>query len=108
LCSGGKPIHIHEPHHQPKRRSGGKPISVLEPHHQPKDRFESRPNVLNYFITFGERGAEDQEEFDRQKQKLVTALSGVDADIFGLHELENNFPAVLVDLVSALNARVGS
>jgi uncharacterized protein len=65
-------------------------------------------NVLNYFITFGERGAEDQEEFDRQKQKLVTALVGLDADIVGLVELENNFPAVLIDLVTALNTRLGS
>ena len=65
-------------------------------------------NVLNYFITFGERGAEDQEEFDRQQQKLVTALVELDADIFGLVELENNFPAVLINLVTALNARLGS
>jgi predicted extracellular nuclease len=65
-------------------------------------------NVLNYFITLGERGAEDKEEFGRQQQKLVTALAGLDADIFGLIELENNFPAVLIDLVTALNARVGS
>lgn len=65
-------------------------------------------NVLNYFITFNERGAEDQEEFDRQQQKLVTALVGLNADIVGLVELENNFPAVLIDLVAALNARLGS
>jgi uncharacterized protein len=63
-------------------------------------------NVLNYFITLGDRGAEDEEEFARQQQKLVTALAGLDADIFGLIELENNFPAVLIDLVSVLNARV--
>jgi uncharacterized protein len=38
----------------------------------------------------------------------VTALAGLDADIFGLIELENDFPDVLIDLVTALNARVGS
>lgn len=64
-------------------------------------------NVLNYFTTFGERGADNQEEFDRQETKIVAALAKLDADVVGLMELENN-PAALARLVEALNTKVGA
>ena len=65
-------------------------------------------NVLNYFTTLdgsgaicgpamdqGCRGADNQDEFDRQQAKLVTALLALDADVVGLVELENNSAASL-------------
>lgn len=64
-------------------------------------------NVLNYFTTFGERGADNQAEFDRQETKIVAALAKLDADVVGLMELENN-PAALARLTEALNAKVGA
>jgi predicted extracellular nuclease len=60
-------------------------------------------NVLNFFTTLDDgsggsgpnnldpRGAETDTEFERQKDKLVAALSELEADIFGLIELENEF-----------------
>jgi predicted extracellular nuclease len=58
-------------------------------------------NVLNFFRTIGNgsataiglqpRGANNQEEFLRQKTKLVTALLELDPDILGMLELENEF-----------------
>src|SRR5690606_13387233 len=63
-------------------------------------------NVLNYFVTFGSRGADDQAELRRQRDKLVAALSGLDADVVGLMELEND-PRALADLVAALNRALG-
>jgi len=86
-------------------------------------------NVLNYFTTLdegdntagpndsGPRGADSQEEYDRQLQKLVTAIIQTDADAFGLVELENHpgaSPAndgidpVLGALVGALNSALGT
>jgi len=78
-------------------------------------------NVLNYFTTLDQgqpvcgptggldcRGANTIDEFVRQRTKIVNALVGLDADIFGLIELENNATAAAADLVSALNARVGA
>ncbi len=64
-------------------------------------------NVLNYFTTFGERGAENAEEFERQQQKIVSALVEIDADVFGLIEIENNGTAV-ENLVTALNSSIGA
>ncbi|WP_461471808.1 ExeM/NucH family extracellular endonuclease [Microbacterium sp. HJ5] len=69
-------------------------------------------NVLNYFTTLtgaDARGANDQAEFDRQEAKIVTALAEIDADVFGLIEIENDeesFP--LETLTAALNERLGS
>jgi predicted extracellular nuclease len=86
-------------------------------------------NVLNFFTTLDEagnpgsgpsllppRGADNLEEFDRQLDKLVTSLLAMDADIFGLVELENEFGTdqngdglVAINfLVEELNARIGS
>ncbi|MGB3554542.1 MAG: ExeM/NucH family extracellular endonuclease, partial [Jannaschia sp.] len=58
----------------------------------------------------------DTREFDRQLEKLVTTLSAIDADVFGLVELENEFGSdrngdgkVAIDvLVEALNAGYGT
>lgn len=65
-------------------------------------------NVLNYFITLGERGADTAEEFERQRDKIVAALASIDADVVGLTEIEN-YPgdAPTADLVSGLNDVLG-
>ncbi|MBN2392270.1 MAG: ExeM/NucH family extracellular endonuclease [Anaerolineae bacterium] len=61
-------------------------------------------NVLNYFVTFGSRGAEDQTEFDRQRAKIISAITSLDADVVGLMEIENHSTdAALQDLVDGLN-----
>jgi predicted extracellular nuclease len=64
-------------------------------------------NVLNYFTTLGERGAETPAELDRQRQKLIAALSAIDADVVGLIELENNGGVAIGDLVGRLNVALG-
>lgn len=80
-------------------------------------------NVLNYFTTIDDgvndicgpsanqecRGADDAEELTRQRDKLVAALAGIDADIAGLVEIENDpANAALGDLVAGLNDVVGA
>jgi uncharacterized protein len=65
-------------------------------------------NVLNYFTTLNDRGANSADELARQRAKLVEAIVGLDADILGLIEIENNAKAALEDLVAAVNARLGS
>lgn len=67
-------------------------------------------NVLNYFTTLtgpDARGANDPVEFERQEAKIVTALAEIDADVFGLIEIENNGTAVAA-LTAALNERIGA
>ncbi len=64
-------------------------------------------NVLNYFTTIDNgsndaRGADSAIEFQRQRTKIVQALLGLDADILGLIEIENNQTAI-DDLVATLN-----
>lgn len=74
-------------------------------------------NVLNYFTSIDPtptnsndddyyRGADTAEEFERQQDKIVSALAAIDADVFGLLEIENNGTAVQA-LADALNAKVG-
>ncbi len=65
-------------------------------------------NVLNYFTTLNSRGADTVQELERQRAKLVEAIVGLDADILGLIEIENNGKAALTDLVNAVNTRLGS
>ncbi|MEO1683991.1 MAG: ExeM/NucH family extracellular endonuclease [Cyanobacteria bacterium J06631_12] len=81
-------------------------------------------NVLNYFTTLdtsgsqtangsNPRGADNQDEFDRQTEKLVTAIRAIDADILGLVELENDFLEgssgnAIENLVNELNALEGA
>ncbi|MEM7586476.1 MAG: ExeM/NucH family extracellular endonuclease [Acidobacteriota bacterium] len=59
-------------------------------------------NLLNFFVTFGERGALDHDEWERQLAKHIAALLALDADILALVELENN-PAALSALAAELN-----
>ncbi|MFE3455342.1 ExeM/NucH family extracellular endonuclease [Nonomuraea sp. NPDC059194] len=65
-------------------------------------------NTLNWFTTLGSRGATTAEEQKRQLDKLVATLAGLDADVVGLMEVENNGQTALQALVDALNAKVGA
>ncbi len=70
-------------------------------------------NVLNYFTTLtsedsSARGADNPEEFARQQAKIVAALAAIDADVFGLIEIENNDDVAVQNLTDALNAEVGA
>ncbi|TDN91100.1 ExeM/NucH family extracellular endonuclease [Microbacterium sp. BK668] len=77
-------------------------------------------NVLNYFVDLDpspgddsnpERGANTAEELARQQAKIVAALADIDADVFGLIEIQNNgdkTPSAVATLTAALNAAVGS
>ncbi len=75
-------------------------------------------NVLNYFTTFSggtgpngdlnPRGADSQEEFDRQTTKIVEAMIKTGAEVFALQEIENNGfgdASAIAALVDALNAK---
>lgn len=74
-------------------------------------------NVLNYFNGDGEgngfptaRGAISEVEFNRQREKIIAAISALNADIIGLMEIENDgyLPnSAIVDLVSGLNESYG-
>ncbi len=77
----------------------------------------SAMNVLNYFTTLDLgpdicgpaanlecRGADSAFEFDRQRDKIVSAILGLEADVIGLMEIENNAVAAVQDLVDGLNA----
>lgn len=84
-------------------------------------------NVLNYFTTLDDgpnndgpdicgplsnqdcRGANTAEELARQRAKIVAALAGINADVVGLIEIENNitdYPTA--DLVDGLNEAFGA
>ena len=60
-------------------------------------------NVLNYFTTLDARGANNDDEFQRQRAKIISAITAIDADVVGLIEIENNTEAI-ADLVAGLNA----
>ena len=66
-------------------------------------------NVLNYFDgPFPtSRGADSASEFTRQTDKLMQALNLLDADVFGLIEIENDI-TTLSGLVTSLNAIAGA
>jgi uncharacterized protein len=80
-------------------------------------------NVLNYFTTLDTtdippfpcgpsgglecRGANTAQEFTRQRDKIVSAILGLDADVVGLMEIENNATAAIQNLVEGLNAKKG-
>jgi uncharacterized protein len=64
-------------------------------------------NVLNYFSTLNSRGANSPEEQLRQRDKLVEAILGLNADVLGLIEIENNQGEALAELLAAVNARLG-
>ena len=76
-------------------------------------------NVLNYFNGNGagggfptERGATTAFEFDRQRDKIIAAITELDADVVGLMELENDDTdteyGAIEDLVDGLNAAAGA
>lgn len=65
-------------------------------------------NVLNYFLTLNSRGANTTLELERQRDKLLAALIEINADIYGLMEIENDAGAATADLVSGLNDYFGS
>lgn len=65
-------------------------------------------NVLNYFTTLGQRGANTAGEFTRQRSKIIEAIAGLDADVLGLMEIENNNDVATNDLVAGLNAKLGA
>lgn len=77
-------------------------------------------NTLNFFTTLdtgapvcgprrdaGCRGADSRREFERQRDKLVSAIRASDADIVGLMEVENGADEPLESLTRALNADAG-
>ena len=59
-------------------------------------------NVLNYFTTLNERGANSDAELDRQREKIASAICSLNADVIGLIELENNGSAI-EDLLNGPN-----
>jgi len=78
-------------------------------------------NVLNYFTTIDTgaficgpaqnqecRGADSQEELDRQRAKILAALSEMNADVAGLIEIENTNSEAVADLVAGLNDIFGA
>ncbi len=68
-------------------------------------------NVLNYFTTLDSRGADTSSELIRQTDKIVAAMNAIDADIYGLMEIENNadeVDAAITALVDALNTELGA
>jgi len=59
------------------------------------------------------RGADSEEELERQQMKIITALLDIDADVVGLMEIENDRPGpapdyAVANLVEGLNANAGS
>ena len=84
-------------------------------------------NVLNYFTTLvtsntgctpngvggsAARGANNCEEFLRQQDKIVAAISGLNADVLNLMEIQNDFDkgssSSVAWLVNALNTKLGA
>lgn len=78
-------------------------------------------NVLNYFSTIDAgpdvcgpsgdmdcRGADNESEFTRQRDKIINAIAAIDADVVGLIEIENNAAAAVQDLVAGLNTLLGA
>jgi predicted extracellular nuclease len=79
-------------------------------------------NVLNYFSTIDDsgpicgpldnqdcRGADNDLEFMRQRDKLVSAITALDAHVVGLIELENDSTdSPIADLVAEINAKAGA
>ncbi|MET3134898.1 putative extracellular nuclease [Oxalobacteraceae bacterium GrIS 1.11] len=88
-------------------------------------------NVLNFFSTFTDgsnvfgqtgqgctlgatssksncRGADNLNEFKRQRDKIVAELKAIDADAVGLMEIQNNGDTTVAYLVEQLNAAIGA
>lgn len=85
--------------------NNNRPNSVPVPN-SPHNLSIASLNLLNYFTTLKERGADTAEEFTRQQAKIVSAIRGLNADIVGLMELENNYDvpeSAATSLVTAVN-----
>jgi uncharacterized protein len=88
-------------------------------------------NVLNYFTTFTNgvtasgqsgqgcslgssvsasncRGANNLVEFNRQRNKIIRALTAMNADVVGLMEIQNNGTTAAQNLVDGLNVVLGA
>ena len=75
-------------------------------------------NVLNYFNGDGQgggfptaRGARNLGEFNKQRTKIINAIIGLDADIIGLMEIENDGYdqySAIQDLVNGINAQTST
>ncbi|KZN77556.1 ExeM/NucH family extracellular endonuclease [Pseudoalteromonas luteoviolacea] len=68
-------------------------------------------NVLNYFVNFDSRGANNEQEFNRQRSKVIRAILASDADVVGLMEIENNGygdNSAIKNLIDGLNERDGT
>ncbi len=83
-------------------------------------------NVYNYFTSVDDgnwicgpsgdmecRGADTAEELARQRAKIIAALAGIDGDVVGLMEIENDHPGLdpdyaVADLVAGLNDLLGA
>ena len=80
-------------------------------------------NVLNYFTTIDQgsghwicgpeqnqecRGADNQEELTRQRDKILAALAAIQPDVAGLLEIQNDEGASVADLVDGLNTALGA
>ncbi|HSF86300.1 MAG TPA: ExeM/NucH family extracellular endonuclease [Acidimicrobiia bacterium] len=62
-------------------------------------------NVLNYWTTLGERGADTADQLAVQTEKLVAAILAMDADVVALQEVENDLTHTpILTLLDALNA----
>lgn len=74
-------------------------------------------NVLNYFNGEGEsktfptdRGAKNAAQFKLQHEKIIAALTALDADVIGLMEIENDgtgAQSAIVELTTALQTSTG-
>ncbi|TFW21163.1 ExeM/NucH family extracellular endonuclease [Massilia arenosa] len=102
----------------------------LEPELAPGNVRVASANVLNFFTEFTNltdvwgntttgcyigsgikpsncRGADNLDEFIRQRDKIVRALLTIDADAYGLMEMQNNGEKSVNYLVESLNAAAG-
>jgi predicted extracellular nuclease/endonuclease I len=81
-----------------------KPFSRKSPSHIRVASF----NVLNYFLDFNGRGANNENEFKRQRSKIIRAITAMDADVVGLMEIENSGfgrSSAIQNLIDGLNDR---
>jgi len=63
-------------------------------------------NLENYFVDLRGPGARSAPALARQRDKLIAAVVGLDADVLGLVELENDANLALEHLVNGLNERL--
>ena len=62
-------------------------------------------NLENYYLTFGSMGARSYSEHQDQRAKVSKALKKINADIYGLVELQQGNEAI-AEIVSDLNANL--